>query len=437
MTPADGLRMAVRALVANKLRTALTLLGMIIGVAAVITLMSVGAGVQASIEERIRSAGTNLLFVNPGANRNQFSGLRDRRSSVQTLTVQDTEAIKAANIPGITLVYPQRSMSGALLSSDGAVQAQVTGTTEAYADTTGVNLAEGAFFTNGDVSEKARVIVLGPTLAEDLFPDTNAVGATLRLDKQHFTVIGVVESDGGSSFMSRDNAAFIPLSALTTRVRPQKTSSGDDVVSQIVVQLVDEDEATIATVKQGIETLLLSRHDSAEQDFSIGSQADLIETVSEITGVMTVFLGSVAGISLLVGGIGIMNIMLVSVTERTREIGIRKAIGAKRRDIMSQFMIEAVAVSLGGGVVGALTGAGISWSVNKLGEVQQAAASVSGPSSGPGGPRSPFAGGLTTELTAEPIILALTVSIIIGLVFGIYPAARASRLSPIEALRYE
>jgi len=244
----------------------------------------------------------------------------------------------------------------------------------------------------------------------------------------------VIESDGGSSFQSRDNSAFIPISALATRVRPQKTSSGDDVVSQIVVQLVDEDEATIATVTQGIETLLLSRHDSEEQDFSIGSQADLIETVSEVTGVLTVFLGAVAGISLLVGGIGIMNIMLVSVTERTREIGIRKAIGAKRRDIMSQFMIEAVAVSLGGGVVGALTGVGLSWSVNKLGEAQQAAG---GPSSGPGGPPTPFAGGLTTEITAEPIILALTVSIIIGLVFGIYPAARASRLSPIEALRYE
>ena len=274
------------------------------------------------------------------------------------------------------------------------------------------------------------MVVIGDTLASDLFPNGDAVGKSVRLNTQPFTVVGVLVSDGGSSFQSSDDSAFIPLTTLTSRVNPSKTAHGDDVVSSIVVQLVDESDATVAGVTQAIETLLFNRHDSEEQDFTVGSQADQIETISEITATISLFLGAVAGISLLVGGIGIMNIMLVSVTERTREIGIRKAIGAKRRDIMSQFMIEAVAVSMGGGTAGVLIGVAISLGLNELG------AGAEQPAAG-GGPRSPFAGGLTTTLTAEPIILALVVSVVIGLVFGIYPASRASRLAPIEALRYE
>ena len=206
------------------------------------------------------------------------------------------------------------------------------------------------------------------------------MGETVRLNTQPFTIVGVLASDGGSSFQSNDDSAFIPLPTLTSRLNPSKTSAGDDVVSSIVVQLVDETDATVAGVTQAIENLLLSRHDSEEQDFTVGSQADQIETISEITATMSLFLGAVAGISLLVGGIGIMNIMLVSVTERTREIGIRKAIGAKRRDIMSQFMIEAVAVSMGGGLAGVLLGVAISLGLNDLG------AGAEQPTGG-GGPR--------------------------------------------------
>ena len=432
MTPADALRVAFRALAANKLRTALTLLGMVIGVSAVITLMSIGAGVQTSIEERIRSTGTNLLSVSPGASDNRFGGFRTRGGGggTQTLTAQDADAIAEANIPGITVLYAARSFNGAFVTSEGAVQASVNGVSEVYPAVRNAEVASGAFIAADDVERASRVVVIGDTLASDLFPNGDAVGKSVRLNTQPFTVVGVLVSDGGSSFQSSDDSAFIPLTTLTSRVNPSKTAHGDDVVSSIVVQLVDESDATVAGVTQAIETLLFNRHDSEEQDFTVGSQADQIETISEITATISLFLGAVAGISLLVGGIGIMNIMLVSVTERTREIGIRKAIGAKRRDIMSQFMIEAVAVSMGGGTAGVLIGVAISLGLNELG------AGAEQPAAG-GGPRSPFAGGLTTTLTAEPIILALVVSVVIGLVFGIYPASRASRLAPIEALRYE
>ena len=433
MTAVDGLRVAFRALAANKLRTALTLLGMVIGVAAVITLMSIGAGVQTSIEERIRQAGTNLLSVSPGASNNRFGGFRTRGGGggVRTLTAQDADAIAEANFPGITAIYASRSFNGSFVSADGAVEASVQGVNEVYPAVRNADIGTGAFFSADDVERASRVVVIGDTLATDLFPNGDAVGETVRLNTQPFTIVGVLASDGGSTFQSNDDSAFVPLSTLTSRLNPSKTSAGDDVVSSIVVQLVDESDATVAGVKQAIENLLLSRHDSEEQDFSVGSQADQIETISEVTDTITLFLGAVAGISLLVGGIGIMNIMLVSVTERTREIGIRKAIGAKRRDIMSQFMIEAVAVSIGGGIAGVLIGVAVSLGINEL-----AAAAEQAPQGG--GPRgNPFAGGFSTTLTLEPIILALVVSVVIGLVFGIYPAARASRLAPIEALRYE
>ena len=237
MTAADGLRVAFRALAANKLRTALTLLGMVIGVAAVITLMSIGAGVQTSIEERIRAAGTNLLSVSPGASDNRFGGFRTRGGSggVRTLTAQDADAIAEANIPGITVLYASRSFNGSFVSPDGAVQASVNGVSEVYPAVRNVEVGTGSFFSADDVERASRVVVIGDTLATDLFPNGDAVGQTVRLNTQPFTIVGVLASDGGSSFQSNDDSAFIPLPTLATRVNPSKTSAGDDVVSSIVV----------------------------------------------------------------------------------------------------------------------------------------------------------------------------------------------------------
>ena len=293
MTAADGLRVAFRALAANKLRTALTLLGMVIGVAAVITLMSIGAGVQTSIEERIREAGTNLLSVSPGASSNRFGGFRTRGGGggVRTLTAQDADAIAEASIPGITAIYASRSFNGSFVSADGAVEASVQGVSEVYPAVRNAEIGTGSFFSADDVARASRVVVIGDTLATDLFPNGDAVGETVRLNTQPFTIVGVLASDGGSSFQSNDDSAFVPLPTLTSRLNPSKTSAGDDVVSSIVVQLVDESDATVAGVTQAIENLLLSRHDSEEQDFTVGSQADQIETISEITATMSLFPG--------------------------------------------------------------------------------------------------------------------------------------------------
>ena len=416
MSPADGIGIALRALNANKLRTALTLLGMVIGVAAVITLMSVGAGVQADIEERLRSTGTNLLYINPGTQSQLFGRIRDTGATSQTLTLEDAEAIDAAGIPGVVAVAPTRSSNASLVSDYGAISTQLTGVTASYAEVRDYAPAIGAFFTEQDLSRSARVIALGYGLAAELFPNGNAVGSRVRVNNQPFTVVAVMEEEGQTSPQSRDNSALVPLTSLNNRLSPQRTSHGDTIVSQISLELVDEQEATIDQATTQIGSLLRNRHGVSEDDFSIGTQQELVETISETTATLTIFLGAIAGISLLVGGIGIMNIMLVSVTERTREIGIRKAIGARRRDVLWQFLIEAVVVSLGGGLVGAALGALLSLGADQV--------SFGGTT-------------LSTQLTPEPVILALSVSIIIGLVFGIYPANRASRLNPIEALRYE
>ena len=416
MSLADGVRLALRALAANKLRTSLTVLGMVIGVAAVIALMSLGAGAQASIESNIRGTGSNLLFISPGVQAQTGGRFVDVSATTPTLTLEDSEAIRDAAIPGIVEVAPTRSTGASLVAEGNAFSTQIIGATPSYAEVRSFQPQAGRFITNDDLDRRARVIALGQSLAIDLFAGQNPIGATLRLNNQTFTVIAVMEESGQATFQSRDNQALVPLTTLQTRISPSRTLAGDDIVTEISVTLADEDESTIEAVTDELSALLRLRHDVLEDDFTIRTQQDIIEALGEVTGTLTLFLGAIAGISLLVGGIGIMNIMLVSVTERTREIGIRKAIGARRRDILMQFLIEAVLVSLGGGIAGAIIGGLLA---TFMGGVSFGGRALEG------------------QLTPEPVILALAVSVAIGLVFGIDPANRAARLRPIEALRYE
>ena len=242
------------------------------------------------------------------------------------------------------------------MAGGNAFSTQIIGVTPSYAEVRTFQPQAGRFITDDDLRRRARVIALGQTIATELFPGQNPIGATVRLNNQTFTVIAVMEESGQATFQSRDNQALVPLTTLQTRISPSRTLAGDDIVSEISVTLADEDEATIEAVTNEVSALLRLRHNVTEDDFTIRTQQDIIEALGEVTGTLTLFLGAIAGISLLVGGIGIMNIMLVSVTERTREIGIRKAIGARRRDILVQFLIEAVLVSLGGGIAGAVIG---------------------------------------------------------------------------------
>ena len=313
-------------------------------------------------------------------------------------------------------VAPTRSTGASLVAEGNAFSTQIIGATPSYAEVRSFQPQAGRFITDDDLNRRARVIALGQSLAIDLFPGQNPIGATLRLNNQTFTVIAVMEESGQATFQSRDNQALVPLTTLQTRISPSRTLTGDDIVTEISVTLADEDESTIEAVTDDLSALLRLRHNVLEDDFTIRTQQDIIEALGEVTGTLTLFLGAIAGISLLVGGIGIMNIMLVSVTERTREIGIRKAIGARRRDILTQFLIEAVLVSLGGGIAGAVIGGLLA---TFMGGVSFGGRALEG------------------QLTPEPVILALAVSVAIGLVFGIYPANRAARLRPIEALRYE
>ena len=411
-----GFSIAIRALAANKLRTALTVLGMVIGVAAVVALMSLGSGMQQQVEENIRGIGTNLLFINPGTQQQMGGAIRDISAVRASLTLEDAQAIEDAGIPGVVAVAPSRSEPGSLVSSAASLRTQVNGVTPAYARVRQFSPAEGEFFSDRQLESYSRVIALGHKVALDLFPDGDAVGSRLRVNNNQFTVVAVMEEKGQTDILNRDNMALVPLTTLQRRLSGFRTSQGAVTVSQISVELVDERAETIQAATQGIGALLRERHRVSDDDFTVGSQKDFIAAFTQITAIMTIFLGSIAGISLLVGGIGIMNIMLVSVTERTREIGIRKAVGARRRDILRQFLFEAITVSLGGGVVGLLAGSGLAVAVSRI----QIGTTP-----------------LRTVISPQAVVLAVGVSVAIGLFFGIYPATRAARLNPIEALRYE
>ena len=393
-------------LITHKLRSFLTTLGIVIGVASVITLMSVGRGATASILENIQSMGEDLITVRAGAR--TFGGIRGTASN--TLTMEDGEAIaeKVSNVEAVASLY---SSNLRLVYGEENLNSSVTGITPSYWEIQNYELASGSFFTQQEYDRNAKVAVIGANVAETLFGTANPIGENVRMGSMIVTVIGVLEAE--ESFMGPDDSVYIPLSALQQAVALTRTARGEKVVSSIVLTVSDSEAAE--QVVDDISALLRERHRlsaTTDDDFNIMSTQEIAETMTEATGTMTLLLGAIAAISLLVGGIGVMNIMLVSVLERTREIGIRKALGAKERDIWIQFLIEAASLTFLGGIIGVIIGWIISFFID-------------------------YSGVINTVVSADIVILAVSVSVGIGIFFGFYPAWNASRLNPIEALRSE
>ena len=395
--------------VTHKLRSFLTMLGIVIGVAAVIALMSIGRGATASILANIESMGSDLVTISPGTF--TFGGVRGAGGGTITLTLEDAEAI-SQQVPYISSVAPSYSSNLQLVVGGENMNAQVTGVTPEYWEVQNLEVANGAFFTEYDYQRGTKLAVLGSNVKEMLFGDADPIGQQVRMGTIIVRVVGVLDSKGGM-WGSPDDGILIPLTALQQTVAQPRTAQGERVVSSIALTVSDEEQA--GYVVEEITSLLRSRHRLGsldDDDFSIISMEEISSMLSEATGIMTLLLGAIAGISLLVGGIGVMNIMLVSVIERTREIGIRKALGARERDIWGQFLIEAAFLTLTGGIIGVIVGWGASYVVTSTGLI-------------------------TTVVTADIVLLAVAVSVGIGLFFGFYPAWQASRLNPIEALRSE
>ncbi len=406
----ESVRIALTGLASNRLRSVLTMLGIVIGVGAVIALVSFGQGVERFISAQFESLGSNLLFVftslPPGAG----------PSDIVPLTMADAEAVAdPLAAPSVLRVAPQYSVFAVIVAGRNSVALSVEGITPAYADVRDWPVSDGRFVDESDVLTSARVAVLGQTTREDLFDEgIDPVGQTIRINGIPFRVIGVMEERGGSSFGDENEVVYVPISTAQTRLERARMVGGSYQVSMLNVQAISKERMEAAV--EEIERILLDRHRIEfldEQDFTVLSQDDLLSVVGQITGLLTIFLGVIAGISLLVGGIGIMNIMLVTVTERTREIGLRKAVGARRLDILLQFLIESVVLTVTGGMIGVLLG-------------------VLGAFVG-----TQLVPDLALVVTPDAILLATVVSTGIGVFFGIYPASRAAGLNPIDALRYE
>jgi putative ABC transport system permease protein len=415
-----SLQVAFRALTANKMRSALTMLGIIIGISAVITLVSVGQAVQDLVAEQMQSIGSNLLFVMPGELEENSSSMKNnflRSANLSTLTLGDALALAdPARVADVTAVTPEFVSTGTIVYGNQNTQATISGVIPAYAQVRDFFPIAGRFIEDRDLQAGARVAVLGQTTLDELFAaGVNPIGQTIKINRVPFRVIGVMEEKGGTAFSDEDDVVFIPLSTAQTRLFGGRQVSGDYTVSVIYAQATDE--SRLEAARDQITRVLRQRHglvySTDENDFTVLTQADISSVLGSLTAVLTAFLGLIAAVSLLVGGIGIMNIMLVSVTERTREIGLRKAVGARRRDILGQFLVEAVVLSLVGGVIGITLGAGATF-----------VASVA-------------VKDLKMYTSPTTILLATGFAAVVGLFFGIYPAMRAARLNPIDALRYE
>ena len=406
----QSVRIALRSVGANKLRSGLTMLGIIIGVMAVITMLSIGRGMQNMVTAQISSMGTNLLFIRPG---NTQQGGVHQNEAAATLTLEDAEALM--NLPDVVGVAPMIDGFGQLAYLGNNAVGRILGVTPEYQDTMNANVASGEFVSASQVTGRSAVVVLGSQIATTLFDTADPVGQSIRINGQTFRVVGVMESKGGTGFMNQDTQIFVPITTAGSRLVGGNRYRGGNVVSTINVKITDTNVQD--AVVQDIGDVLRERHHAVFQDdFTIQSQQDTLNALNQVTAAFTIFLGGIAGISLVVGGIGIMNIMLVSVTERTREIGLRKAVGARKRDILIQFLTEAMVLSLAGGVIGILFGAGI-------------ARIISGINIG--------TTTLQTAVDLDAILLAVAFSLAVGLFFGSYPASRAAGLHPIDALRYE
>jgi putative ABC transport system permease protein len=411
----QNIKVAFQALLLNKTRAFLTMLGIIIGVGAVVTIMAVGAGAQQSILSNVQSMGTNLLTVQPGRDSNFGGpgGMGDRQSSEKTvrgdLKLADYKALKEGleSIAKVTATVSNSSTVSYLGVSD---TVSITGATYEYFNVQNYKLAKGRVLASGDMSSASNVAVIGSQIVKDYFGRINPIGETIKINNQSFTVIGVLESMGTNAAFGRNQDSIVIIPITTAQ---GKLYGGRNVVDRITVSVNNSDQIDKTTSK--ITSILKKQHNILPgklNDFSVENQSAMLATMSTITGTLSAMLAGIAAISLLVGGIGIMNIMLVSVTERTREIGIRKAVGAKNKDILTQFLTESIVLSITGGILGILFAVVVSFILRKFAS-------------------------FTTAITITPIILSLSFSTLIGLIFGIVPAMRAAKLNPIESLRFE
>ncbi|MCX7939234.1 MAG: ABC transporter permease [Thermoflexales bacterium] len=421
----ENVKVALRALAANKLRSVLTTLGIIIGVTAVIALVSLGNGVQRFINQRFESQGANLIFVLParvergGANRSGVLAFQPgaRTGTALSLTYADALALRdPERVPDAKIVAPIVSGQGKLVSGARKYETRVRGTVPEYRELNNAPVRFGRYIAQDELISGARVVVLGDVPYRKLFPEGgDPVGEEVRINNIPFRVVGVMAQRVGGQEGSDDDVVVVPITTAQERLFPQRNVRGEPTVGIILVQAVSRDR--IDAAMQQITDLLRERHNiqfAGEDDFSVASQRDLLNTVGAVTGAVTIFLAAIAGISLFVGGIGIMNIMLVSVTERTREIGLRKAIGARKRVILQQFLIESTTLSLLGGAIGIVLGVSLAHLVALFSQGQ-----------------------FSAVVTFDAVAMAVGFSTAVGILFGMYPAWRAAQLSPIAALRYE